>query len=201
MISLVVLAAGKSSRMKKNKLLVSVDGETVIERVVKTAIRSKVDEVVVVIGYQAEKIRNRIAALKCKIAVNDRYEKGQSESVKVGLSAISGNAEALMIQPADVALIDAQSINRVIDEYRRSKSRIIIASYHNQSGHPILLDRTLFPEVSTIDEDSLGLKAVISRHRTEINHLDAGTENVLVDIDTQDDFDKYFRKPTVRPRG
>jgi len=201
MISLVVLAAGKSTRMKENKLLVNVDGETVIERVVKTAIRSKVDEVVVVLGYEAEKIRDRIPALKCKIAVNDRYEKGQSESVKVGLSAISRDAEALMIQPADVALIDAQSVNRVIDQYRRSKRRIVIASHQNESGHPILLDRSLFPEVSNIDEDSLGLKAVISRHRTEIDYVDVGTENVLIDIDTQDDFEKYFRKPTVRPTG
>ena len=193
MISLMVLAAGKSTRMKENKLLLKANGETLIERVVSTAVKSKVDELVVVLGYEAEKIRERIARLKCKIVVNESYEKGQSESVKTGLSAISGNSEAVMVLPADVALIDAQSINAVIAEYAKSKSPIVIASYRNQSGHPILLDRALFPEISEIDEDTFGLKAVIKRHRADVKYVDVGTENVLIDIDTQEEFNKYFR--------
>jgi len=194
-ISLIVLAAGKSTRMKENKLVLNVDGETLIERVVNTAIRSNADEVVVVLGYEAEKIREKIARLKCKIVVNDRYEKGQSGSVKVGLSAISPEAEAMMVFPADVALIDAPSINRVIDEYSGTKSRIVIASHQHQSGHPILLDRTLFPEVSEIDEDTFGLKAVINRHRAQVKYVDVGSDNVLIDIDTQEEFNKYFPNP------
>jgi len=193
MISLMVLAAGKSTRMKENKLLLKANGETLIERVVSTAVKSKVDELVVVLGYEAEKIRERIARLKCKIVVNESYEKGQSESVKTGLSAISGNSEAVMVLPADVALIDAQSINAVIAEYAKSKSPIVIASYRNQSGHPILLDRALFPEMSEIDEDTFGLKAVIKCHRADVKYVDVGTENVLIDIDTQEEFNKYFR--------
>ena len=195
MISLIVLAAGKSTRMKENKLVLNVDGETLIERVVNTAIRSNADEVVVVLGYEAEKIREKIARLRCKIVVNNRYEKGQSGSVKVGLSAISPEAEAMMVFPADVALIDAPSINRVIDEYSGTKSRIVIASHQHQSGHPILLDRTLFPEVSEIDEDTFGLKAVINRHRAQVKYVDVGSDNVLIDIDTQEEFNKYFPNP------
>ncbi len=195
MISLIVLAAGKSTRMKENKLVLNVDGETLIERVVNTAIRSNADEVVVVLGYEAEKIREKIARLRCKIVVNNRYEKGQSGSVKVGLSAISPEAEAMMVLPADVALIDAPSINRVIDEYSGTKSRIVIASHQHQSGHPILLDRTLFPEVSEIDEDTFGLKAVINRHRAQVKYVDVGSDNVLIDIDTQEEFNKYFPNP------
>lgn len=196
MISLVVLAAGKSTRMKENKLLLNVDGETLIERVVSTAIRSNADEALVVLGYEAEKIREKLQRLECKIVVNSIYEKGQSSSVKAGLSAISGPAEAMMVLPADIALIEAVSINRVIDEYRRTKSRIVIASHQHQSGHPILIDRALFPEVSEIDEETLGLKAVINRHKAEVDYVDVGAEDVLVDIDTQEEFDKYFPKVT-----
>jgi len=193
-ISLIVLAAGKSTRMKENKLLLKLNGETLIEHVVKVAKESSADEIVVVLGYEATKVKERLAKIDCKFAVNENYMKGQSESVKVGLSAISGNAEAVMILPADIALVDPESINRVLEEYRRSKSTIVIASYQQQSGHPILLDRTLFPEVSKIDEYTQGLKAVISRHRAEINYVEARTENVLVDIDTKEEFDKHFRR-------
>jgi molybdenum cofactor cytidylyltransferase len=150
-----------------------------------------------VLGYEAEKIRDRLARFHCRTIVNDKFAKGQSESVKAGLSAVAEDSEAVMILPADVALVDAASINKTIDEYHSSKSRIVIASYRHESGHPILLDRTLFPEISHIDEGTLGLKAVIDRHRAEVKYVDVGTENVLIDIDTQEEFDKYFRKPTV----
>jgi len=196
MISLIVLAAGKSTRMKENKLLLRTNEETLVERVVSNATKSNADETIVVLGYEAEKIGDRLARLRCRTIVNDKFEKGQSESVKVGLSAVAKDPKAVMILPADVALVEASSINKVIDEYHNSKSRIVIASYRHESGHPILLDRTLFPEISQIDEATLGLKAVIDRHRAEVKYVDVGTENVLIDIDTLEEFDEYFRKPT-----
>ena len=194
MISLIVLAAGESTRMKENKLLLKLNDETLIEHVVRVARESDVNEVIVVLGYEATRIKESLAKTGCKFAVNNNYMKGQSESVKVGLSSVSDNAEAMMILPADVALVDPKSINKVLDEYRRSKNAIVIASHRQQSGHPILLDRTVFPEISRIEEDTQGLKAVINRHRTEINYLEVGTENVLVDIDTREEFDKYLRR-------
>ena len=193
MISLVILAAGKSTRMKENKLLLRINGETLVEHVVKTAKRSSVDEVIVVLGYEAEKIKEQLAKLDCKLVVNEDYAEGQSSSVKAGLSAVSRDAKGVVILPADVALIDPQPIKRVVEEYRKSRNKIVIASYQQQSGHPILIDRTLFPEVAGIDENSFGLKAVINRHRTEIKYVEAGTENVLIDIDTREEFDRYFR--------
>ena len=192
MISLVILAAGKSTRMKENKLLLKINSETLIQHVVKTAKKSSVDEMVVVLGHEAARIKEQLANLDCKLVTNENYTKGQSESVKVGLAAVSSYSEAMMILPADVALIDAESINKVVEEYGRSKSRIVIASHRQQSGHPILIDKTLFPEVAQIGEDTQGLKAVVDRHRTEIKYVGVGTENVLIDIDTREEFNKYF---------
>ena len=192
MISLIILAAGKSTRMKENKLLLKINSETLIQHVVKAAKKSIVDEIVVVLGHEAAKIKEQLANLNCRLVSNENYIRGQSESVKVGLTAISGNAEAVMILPGDVALIDPESINKVVEEYRRSKSRIVIASHRQQSGHPILIDKTLFPKVAQIGEDTQGLKAVIDRHRTEIKYVEVGKENVLIDIDTREEFNKYF---------
>jgi molybdenum cofactor cytidylyltransferase len=192
MISLIILAAGKSSRMKENKLLLRIDGETLIEHVIKAAKGSSADEVIVVLGYEAQKIKEKLAKLDCRLVVNENYMKGQSGSVKVGLSAVSSNAEAVMILPADVALIDPESISRVVEEYRKFRNRIVIASHQQRSGHPILIDGALFPEVSEIGEETQGLKAVIDHHRSEIKYVEVGTENVLIDIDTREEFDKYF---------
>jgi molybdenum cofactor cytidylyltransferase len=178
--------------MKENKLLLKIDGETLIGHVVKAAKESSADEVIVVLGYEAQKIKEELARLDCRLVVNENYMKGQSGSVKVGLSVVSSNAEAIMILPADVALIDPESISRVVEEYRKSRNRIVIASHQQHSGHPILIDRALFPEVSEIDEETQGLKAVINHHPSEIKYVEVGTENVLIDIDTREEFDKYF---------
>lgn len=196
MIPIIILAAGKSTRMKENKLLLKINDTTLIEQVVSNAIRSNADETVVVLGHEAEKIREKLTPFDCKLVVNDRYHIGQSESVKVGLSGIGKDSEAVVILPADVALIDPQCINKVIDEHKDSGSRIVVASYQDKSGHPILLGSSLFPEIARIDEDTFGLKAVLDRHRTEVRYIDMGTESVLVDIDTEDDFSRHFGKPT-----
>ena len=194
MIPIIILAAGKSTRMKENKLLRKVNGATLIEQVVGNAIRSNADGTIVVLGYEAEKMRQKLSRFDCKRVVNDRYDVGQSESVKIGLSMVEKDSEAVMILPADVALIDPPCINKVIVEYRNSMARIVVASYQGQSGHPVLIDRSLFPEVSKIGEDTFGLKAVIDHHRDEVRYVDTGTEKVLVDIDTDEDFRRYFEE-------
>jgi len=182
--------------MKENKLLLKVNSETLIQHVVRAAKESSVDELVVVLGHEAAKIKEQLANFDCKLVTNENYVKGQSESVKVGLAAVSRNSEAMMILPADVALVDAASINKVVEEYRKSKSRIVIASHRQQSGHPILIGKTLFPEVAQIGEDTQGLKAVVESHRTEIKYAEVGTDNVLIDIDTREEFNEYFPKTT-----
>jgi molybdenum cofactor cytidylyltransferase len=103
--------------MKENKLLLRVNSETLIQRVVRTAKKSSVDDLIVVLGHEAAKIKEQLANIDCKLVTNENYTKGQSESVKVGLAAVSSYSEAMMILPADVALIDAESINKVVEEY------------------------------------------------------------------------------------
>lgn len=192
LISLIVLAAGKSTRTKENKLLRKVDGETLIERVVKSAIASSVDEVVVVVGHEADRVRGALRGLRCSFVYNEDYEKGQSFSVRAGLAFVRDRADAVMVLPGDVALIKPEMIDKVLTEYRRSKPPIVIASYQGRSGHPILLDRSLFGEIMQIREETLGLRAVSEKHKHELRYVDVGSAEVLVDIDTEEDFRRHF---------
>lgn len=194
MISLIVLAAGLSTRFGRNKLLEKVDNHTMIERVVKSATSSKCDEVVVVLGHDAQKIKDVLKNFNCKFVFNEDYEKGQSYSVKAGVSAVVGYAEAVMVLPGDVALITPESINMVIEEYKRCKSPIVVASYKGRSGHPILFDKSLFKEIMEISEETMGLKAVVNRHRQLIRKVEVGSDEVLIDIDSEEDFKKIVVK-------
>jgi molybdenum cofactor cytidylyltransferase len=188
LLSLIVLAAGKSTRMHgRNKLLIKIEGKHVIRRVVEVALSSKVDEVIVVLGWEAERVRKALDDLPCRFIVNKEYEKGQSSSVRVGLKGISESTEAVLILPGDIAKVDTSAINRVIEDYSRRKHPIIVAAYHGRPGHPILLDRELFKDIEQIDEQSFGLKAVTKKHEGRIRFIEAGSPNVLRDIDTPED--------------
>jgi molybdenum cofactor cytidylyltransferase len=191
MLSLIVLAAGKSTRMHgRNKLLANIDGKPMIRRVVETALNSKVDEVIVVLGWEAQSIHEVLADLPCRFILNKDYEHGQSSSVKAGLKEIAKATRAILILPGDVARIDTHSINVVLDAYNNRKTLIVVAAHKDRLGHPILLSKELFEEIGRIDEQTFGLKSVVTRHQGEMRLVETGTENVLRDIDTPEDLRK-----------
>jgi molybdenum cofactor cytidylyltransferase len=165
MLSLIVLAAGKSSRMRgRNKLLAKIKNQSIIRRVVEAGLKSKADEVIVVLGWQADKIRKALDELPCRFVVNKDYEKGQSSSVKAGLNEVGEMTQAILILPGD-----------------------IVAAHEGKPGHPILLAKELFNEIGEIAEDSFGLKAVIQKHKREMRLVEDGSPNVLLDVDTPED--------------
>jgi molybdenum cofactor cytidylyltransferase len=188
MLSLIVLAAGKSTRMRgKNKLLEHVNGTPMIRRVVQAALQSKIDEVIVVLGWEASRVREVLADLPCNFVLNKEFESGQSSSVKAGLKAVSNATSALLILPGDVARVDSRSINMVIDAYNETRSAIVVAGHSQEAGHPILFDKNLFHEIEQINEQTYGLKSVVKQHESEVRFVEVGTANVLRDIDTPDD--------------
>jgi molybdenum cofactor cytidylyltransferase len=191
MLSLIVLAAGKSTRMHgRNKLLAKVEGTPMIRRVVVAALESKVDEVIVVVGWEADKVRKALAELPCRIVLNKDYAKGQSTSVKAGLRDVGETTQAILVLPGDVAMIDFRSINSIIDDYSLKKRLIVIASYKGKLGHPVLLDRQLFNEIGAINEQTYGLKSIIEKYRRKIRLIETGSANVLLDVDTPEDLRK-----------
>jgi molybdenum cofactor cytidylyltransferase len=188
MLSVIVLAAGKSTRMRgRNKLLIRINRKPMIRRVVESALSSKVDEVIVVLGWDAKKIGDALTDLPCRFVVNKDYRRGQSSSVKAGLREIAAGTEAVLILPGDIAMIDPHSINKVIEAYNNRNDLIVVASYSGRLGHPILLSKGLFKEIEGIDEETFGLKSVVNRHKNQVRMVETGSENVLLDVDAPED--------------
>jgi molybdenum cofactor cytidylyltransferase len=171
----------------KNKLLEDIDGRPMIRRVVQAALQSKVDEVIVVLGWEADRVREALTDLPCLFVLNKEFESGQSSSVKAGVRAVSKATRALLVLPGDVAKIDSTSINKVIDDYNEYGNSIVVAGHNGEAGHPILLDRNLFHEIEQINEQTYGLKSVVKHHESEVRFAAVDTANVLRDIDTPDD--------------
>ncbi len=171
----------------KNKLLTNVDRKPMIRKVVETALNSKADEVIVVLGWQADRLREVLQDLPCRLTTNKNFERGQSSSVKAGLKEVSNATRAILILPGDIAKIDARSINLVINDYTREPKPIIIAAHDKKPGHPILISRELFGEVRQIKEQTFGLKSVVDNHKDKVRLLETGSHYVLLDVDTPED--------------
>jgi len=188
MISLIILAAGKSTRMEgQNKLLAIIQGKPIIRHVVEAALNSKVNETIVVLGWEETKVREVLADLHCRLIVNREFENGQSSSLKAGLKEIDQETRAVLILPGDMAKIDSLSINKVVDSYILNGGTIIVAAHNGKHGHPILLDRKLFGDMAQVTEETYGLKSIVKNHEDKVRLVEVDTDNVLRDVDTSDD--------------
>lgn len=193
LIPIVILAAGMSTRFPGNKLLYEVSGKPLIRYIVESALKSKADEVIVVLGHEVEKIAAKIEDLDVVIIYNPKYKVGMSESVKRGVKAIYKWAEAVIIHPADVAFAPPQAFDTIIEKYLSTRAPIVVAAYKGEKGHPILFSKETFNDILSISEETMGLKYVTRKYYDKTIIVNLPYKEIVVDIDTLEDL-KLLRK-------
>jgi len=195
-VSAVVLAAGNSTRMGEPKQLLRLGGRTVLERTLENVCAAGVDEVVLVLGAFAEKIRQELPTNLfdgLKVVVNRDYEQGMARSLREGLAAVIPQMDAVLIVLADQPFVRPQTIGRIIERYRQSDAEIVIPFYEGKRGNPVLLDRSVFAEAMALQGD-VGFRALFGRHVAGIVEVDVADEGVLLDIDSRDDYERLRRR-------
>jgi len=186
LISGVVLAAGISSRLGVPKQLLAYRGKPLIAHVVESLLVSQVDEVVVVLGNRAEQVMEVLAGYSIRTIINPEFTAGQSTSLKAGLTALSSATRAALFMLGDQPLVNAQTINLLIDRYRLAGG--IVAPYFNgKRGNPVLFDRDFFKEISFLSGD-VGAREIIHRHPESLVKVDVADSGVVFDVDTWADY-------------
>ena len=187
LIPIVILAAGMSTRFPGNKLLYEVNGKPLIRHIVESALESKADEVIVVLGHEIEKISAKIEDLDVVIVYNPKYKVGMSESVKRGVRAVYKWAEAVIIHPADVAFAPPQAFDAVIEKYLNTRAPVVVVAYKDEKGHPILFSKETFNDILSISEKTMGLKYVTRKYYDKTIIVNLPYKEIVVDIDTLED--------------
>jgi molybdenum cofactor cytidylyltransferase len=187
----VVLAAGPSSRMGTNKLLLELDAETVVRGAVRRAIVAGLDPVIVVLGHEAARIERELEDVgpTCLTVVNADYASGINSSLKTGIVNLPATVDAAVVMLADMPFVTADMIASLIERYReRGRPPLVISDYDGVNAPPMLYDRALFPELQTMEGEGCG-KVVVRRHRSEaeVLHWDVGK---LADLDVPSDYDQ-----------
>ena len=187
----LILAAGKSQRMGRSKLMLDFQGKTFLEHLYEEARDSALSTVKIVLGPNADQIQLRFPDLAGKWIVNPHYEKGQLSSIQCGLTSLMQDPlEGVMLLLIDHPLVNRQLINQLIDSFCESHSPIVLPSYGHRRGHPVIFSQALFDELFSAPLDE-GASAVVRRHEKEIFHVAVGNPGVLVDIDTPEDYERY----------
>lgn len=188
-IGAVILAAGMSSRMGKAKQLLRLGEHTLLEQVVENVRGSRVDEIIVVLGHAAETIKAGVSIQGLKFVINEAYQQGMGTSLRTGLAALPAGVVAALVVLADQPFVRPATLDLLIDQYRQSNAQILIPLYRGFRGNPVLLDRSVFPEVMALSGD-IGCRAIFGNHLEGIVKVPVEDVGILLDVDSKEDFER-----------
>lgn len=193
MIGAIILAAGQSRRMGRNKMLLPYGMSTVLETIVtEVAACSAVADVVVVTGHESDRIVALLASYPARCVFNPAYAHAEMlVSLQVGLRALSTSVRAALIVPGDHARLRRQVFQRVSQAYQ--PGAFVIPSYQMKRGHPILIDRMWWDELLALPETAT-LRDFIRAHQEHIRYVVVGTDSVLKDMDTPEEYDDLIKE-------
>lgn len=188
-VSAVVLAAGESRRMgDRNKLTLPLGGEPVLRRTVRSVLASEVREVIVVLGHQADVVRPLIEDLDVGIVINEHYAEGQMTSVHGGLAALTDACAGAMICLGDQPLMTTADFDALIRAFRdRADGSILVPVHQGRRGNPVIIATAHRREILKGDRN-LGCRKLIEKNPHLVAAVDIGTDHVVVDLDTPDDY-------------
>jgi molybdenum cofactor cytidylyltransferase len=191
-VGAIVLAAGTSSRMGQAKQLLPLGPNNVLAQTLENVRSASIAEVVLVLGSSAQAICQQLPPPLLeglKVVVNHAYLQGMATSLREGLSALDKHSDAALIVLGDQPFVRPQTLDQIVDAYRRSTAQIVIPSYQGTRGNPVLLDRSVFAEVQALKGD-VGCRALFARHLEGIVNVEVEDMGVLLDIDNQEDYDR-----------
>lgn len=188
-VSGIILASGFSRRMGSNKLLLPLGGISVIERVISEAVRSRLEEIILVCA--CEEIAELGRRYGVKTVHNAFPQEGQSRSVRLGTAAAALSADGLMFLVGDQPLVTADIIDQLVDRFRTADCSAVVSYYKGRRGNPVIFTSNMREELMGLHGDSGG--------RVLLEKMDGGIEAVAfddekpgIDIDTAEEYAKLL---------
>ena len=183
----IILAAGASTRMKKQKMLLPFKGSSIIETAISNVIPVLNKNIIVVLGANRDEISKKISNLQIKIVENQNYPDGMLSSVICGLNALPVKTKAFLVYLGDQPQITSDVTFKVINAYKDSGKGIIIPVFNKKRGHPVLIDHKYKSEIHKLDPEK-GLRQLMKKFSNDIFEIECGRPEILRDIDTPQDY-------------
>ena len=182
----IVLAAGASRRMGRNKMLLELEGESLVRRAARRALAAGLSPVVVVLGHEADRVRAALADLGLLIALNPDFAGPTSGSLHAALDLLGEDVGAAVVLLGDMVHVSEAALAELMRRARSSHAPLVVSRYGDVTAPPLLFRRALFGELLAWTGEGCG-KAVVQAHKREALYVDRPA-GVLVDVDTPEDF-------------
>ena len=183
----IILAAGESKRMEVPKMLLPFGNMTIIEKVIDNVRKSGINNIIVVLGADRNKILNTVELEHVIHCFNDNYKKGMLSSVQCGFKLLPVDFKAVMIFPGDMPLISPEIVKKILNSYYQTRKGLVVPVYRGKRGHPLLIDNKYKYEIDKIDPEE-GLRSLAGKFLNDLLEVDTDEKGIIHDIDTRDDY-------------
>ena len=193
-ISGVLLAAGKSHRMGKNKLLMPFGSHTVIEETLSNMIESGLKEVLVITGFQNEVVEDIIKrgfGESIRTVFNEKYDLGRAESIKCALRNISPESDAALFMVADKPTVRSDLIKRAIAFYNDKQPSILYVESPIGRGHPVIFSKAVYNDLLNLEGEPSG-NEIFEKYRDDTVFIN--DPEPQIDVDTEEDYDRVIEE-------
>jgi molybdenum cofactor cytidylyltransferase len=191
MISAIVLAAGQSTRMGQQKMLLPWGQTTVIGKIVSSILEAGVHDIHVVTGGSHNELENALKESKIDFIFNKDYSNGEMlTSIQVGLRSAGVEPEAALVVLGDQPQIESNIVQAIVDRYQSTHHTIIVPSYNMHRGHPWLIVKSYWKEIYDLMPPQT-LRDFLNIHNEIIDYIKVDTPSVIQDLDTQNDYSAY----------
>ncbi|HYU93206.1 MAG TPA: nucleotidyltransferase family protein [Actinomycetota bacterium] len=188
MITGIVLAAGTSSRFGRTKQLLELEGKPLVQHAVDAATAAGLDEVVVVLGHDAERVgASLLLPASGRTVLNPSYEAGQSTSLIAGLNAAGPESDAAVVLLADQPGITPQHLRALVETFEAGRPSIVRLRFRDGPG-PALLSREVWDEARRLAGDT-GAREIIAAHPGWVKEVVVESD-APVDVDRPPDLER-----------
>jgi molybdenum cofactor cytidylyltransferase len=193
-VAALLLAAGASRRMGTPKQLLPLGGRSVIRRCADAVFASGIQDLVVVVNGEGEKIVETLAGLPVTIVRNDAVDSQMADSARVGVKALDNRFSGVLVCLSDHPLVDPKTFQIIIQAHQRGPDRIIIPCHEGRRGHPALFPRTILNEVLSGGT----LRDIVAKDEHRVQPIEVDDRGVLLDMDTDADYQRAREMLTGR---
>ncbi|UCH62026.1 MAG: nucleotidyltransferase family protein [Fidelibacterota bacterium] len=187
-VAAVILAAGESTRMPGNKLLLPIGGQPMIAGAVDAATKAGCSPIIVVAGYNERAIHQALKGREVQFVSNPSWELGLAGSLRIGIAALPDTVDGALIMLGDMPLVKATTIQTLKTAFSANGGkRIVYPAYEGRQGNPVLFPARFFEELLKLQGDR-GAKALLQKYTTDTVAVPVASGEVLLDCDTEADY-------------
>jgi molybdenum cofactor cytidylyltransferase len=194
MIAGVILAAGESRRMGRDKALLTYRGKTFLKAIIDCLGLAGIDHVTVVLGHHAEMIRSAVDLAAVRVVVNRDYQRGQMSSLQLGLAAAAVDSpEGVLLCLVDHPAVSAELIANLKQHFESARPPVLIPTHAERRGHPILINQSLFSELLALPTEEPA-STVIRKYRAVTHFVEVADPGILLDVDDPAAYQRFVER-------